>query len=197
MKEKIKKVSYLTGIGVLVGAALGILSNDILRLYPALASSEAYQKSKETLYAVGFREGLIRYVLIAPLVEELIFRVLLMVGGEKLLGRKVKNTTLLHVIFVTGSALAFACYHGNIVQGIYGLVAGVLLAMMWIRGKSLLPIYAMHGMANLSAYLLERNPEYWDRLDNISLMLTLLLVLIGNALVSGKVVFGNSEQHLL
>ncbi|MBR1849649.1 MAG: CPBP family intramembrane metalloprotease [Lachnospiraceae bacterium] len=197
MKEKIKKVSYLTGIGVLVGAALGILSNDILRLYPTLASSEVYQKSKETLYAVGFREGLIRYVLIAPLVEELIFRVLLIGGGEKLLGRKVKNTTLLHVIFVTLSALAFACYHGNIVQGIYGLAAGVLLAMMWIRGKSLLPIYAMHALANLSAYLLERNPEYWDKLDNISLMLTLLLVLIGNALVSGKVVFGNSEQHLL
>jgi membrane protease YdiL (CAAX protease family) len=98
---------------------------------------------------------------------------------------------------VTLSALAFACYHGNMVQGVYGLVAGVLLAMMWIRGKRLLPIYAMHAMANLSAYLLERNPEYWDRLDNISLMLTLLLVLIGNALVSGKVVFGNSEQHLL
>ncbi|MBE5855874.1 MAG: CPBP family intramembrane metalloprotease [Lachnospiraceae bacterium] len=197
MKEKIKKISYLTGIGALVGAALGILSNDILRLYPALASSQAYQKSKEALYAIGFREGLIRYVLIAPLVEELVFRVLLMVGGEKLLGRKVKNTTLLHVILVTLSALAFACYHGNMVQGVYGLVAGVLLAMMWIRSKNLLPIYAMHALANLSAYLLERNPEYWDRLDNISLMLTLLLVLIGNALVSGKVVFGNSEQHLL
>lgn len=84
-------------------------------------------------------------VVLAPVLEELLFRGILL--------RKVQRAagTLPAVLI---SALLFGLYHGNLSQGITAAAAGLALGYAYVRTDALLVSVVMHAAANAAAFLL-------------------------------------------
>ncbi|MCM1193356.1 MAG: CPBP family intramembrane metalloprotease [Butyrivibrio sp.] len=89
--------------------------------------------------------GLILYVLVAPLAEELLFRGIIY---NSLKGPVPPLPAMLM------AAVFFGVYHGNWVQGIYGFLMGCLMIYGYeYFGDFRVPVI-MHGAVNLVSYLL-------------------------------------------
>ena len=82
--------------------------------------------------------------LIAPLAEEVVFRGLLF-------GRLRETLRFWPAAIL--SALLFAGFHGNIVQGIYAFGGGLLMAWSYDRYHSLKAPYCIHLISNLLSLL--------------------------------------------
>ncbi len=84
-----------------------------------------------------------------PLAEELVFRDL----GYGRLRREMD-------VFPAAVATAalFGLYHGNLIQGIYAFLMGLLLALVWEVCGGLAASWLFHGAANLTAILLTGTP---------------------------------------
>ena len=84
-------------------------------------------------------------VVLAPVLEVLFFRGLLLRRVEKAAG------TVPAVLF---SALLFGLYHGNLAQGITAAAAGLALGYAYVRTDALLVSVVMHAAVNAGALLL-------------------------------------------
>ena len=90
--------------------------------------------------------GIISIVIMAPIVEELLFR-----GGmQGHLMRKWKNPAWAILV----SALIFGLVHGNPVQMFFASILGVVLGWVYYRTGSLLPGMLMHFINNGMSVLL-------------------------------------------
>lgn len=112
------------------------------------ASSESYQNVAQSQYDVSLVVGLILYGVVSPFVEEVIFRGFLY-GRMKVYMSKVVALFL--------SSLLFGIYHGNLVQGTYGFIMGVIFALVYEKYKNFYLAAIMHAMANLVAYFIQLN----------------------------------------
>lgn len=88
---------------------------------------------------------------VAPIAEELLFRGLI----QKYVGKFFheimdKGADLCTVLF---QALLFGIYHGNMIQGIYAFVLGILLGFLAVRFNSLIPGIIFHIAINTSILL--------------------------------------------
>lgn len=98
--------------------------------------------------------GIIAIVIMAPIVEELLFRGAI----EGHLLRKWKHPAGA-IVF---SSLVFGVVHGNWVQAPFAFVIGLALGWMYYRTGSLLPGILMHFVNNSTAvlgFLITDNPE--------------------------------------
>lgn len=86
----------------------------------------------------------ITIVVLAPFLEELLFRGIILDGY-------LKNYSPVSSILI--SAFLFALIHGNLAQGIGAFVIGILLGLLYWRTKSLLLCIALHFTNNLTAFL--------------------------------------------
>lgn len=111
-------------------------------------SSENYQNVAESQYNVALFVGLILYVVVSPFVEEVIFR-------GFLYGRMRVYMPKIWAILV--SALLFGVYHGNLVQGTYGFVMGILFTVVYEKYKNFYLAVIMHAIANLVGYYVQLN----------------------------------------
>ena len=137
--EPAKHYAFL-GLAV-VGLTLGL--NLALQLLGAVGNSESYQEVAQTQYAAWFPLGLFCYGIISPLAEELLFRGIF----YNCFRRYMKLSAAMMM-----SAALFALYHGNSVQGIYGLLMGCLMVYAYeYFGDFRMPV-AVHMLANILAY---------------------------------------------
>jgi membrane protease YdiL (CAAX protease family) len=83
-------------------------------------------------------------VLLAPLLEELLFRGIILDGY-------LKNYSPVNSIVI--SAFLFALIHGNLAQGIGAFMMGVVAGLLYWRTKSLLLCIALHFLNNCMAFL--------------------------------------------
>ena len=83
-------------------------------------------------------------VVLAPLLEELLFRGIILDGY-------LKNYSPVNSILI--SAFLFALIHGNLAQGIGAFVMGIVMGLLYWRTKSLLLCIALHFTNNLTAFL--------------------------------------------
>ena len=106
----------------------------------------SYEKAAEELGSYPVEVYLLLTLVIAPLLEEGIFR-------RGIYGAMRRWLGVVPAAFL--SALAFGLYHGNWIQGIYGFVFGLLL--VWGYESSSFGKYRMvvlmHGAANGAAVL--------------------------------------------
>lgn len=99
-----------------------------------------YEETAKILYGSNIYIELAVTVLLAPLIEELIFRGMVY---RRIARYWNKNIALL------ASAVLFGIYHGNVVQGVYAFLLGLILAYLYEKfGTIKAPILA-HGFANL------------------------------------------------
>jgi len=87
----------------------------------------------------------ISIVVLAPLLEELLFRGIILDGY-------LKNYSPANSILI--SAFLFALIHGNLAQGIGAFIMGLVAGLLYWRTKSLLLCIALHFSNNLTGFLI-------------------------------------------
>lgn len=146
----------LLGISIQIGtdAVLyllrGIMRN-IFTDYDSIINS--FSKSTSILF-------IITAVTLGPIVEELVFRglilnyLLLMRGidpKEIRFNEKITNPIFTAVFL---QAVFFGVYHGNIIQGVYAFIFGILLGLIKIKSGSLIPSTFLHMIINMSLFFI-------------------------------------------
>lgn len=129
-------------LGLAVSSTLGL--NLLLGLIRLPDVSQAFQETASAQAAVPLWLGLLLYGLVSPFSEEVLFRGILYGGARKTSGRKA-------AVFFSG--ILFAVYHGNVVQGIYAFVLGVLLACIYEKAGSIWAAVLFHGVGNAAVFL--------------------------------------------
>jgi len=132
-------VSLLAMVGVLT-VFMGFIIDPITALIPTPAWFE--QMMSEALRPNLF--SFISVVILAPLLEEILFRGIILEG-------LLKNYSPAKAIL--GSAVLFGAVHFNIWQGIAGLLAGLFLGWVYWKTRSLVPCILIHAVNNLLAFV--------------------------------------------
>ncbi|MCM1191034.1 MAG: CPBP family intramembrane metalloprotease [Butyrivibrio sp.] len=151
------KILLIVLLGVLAQFAIsGLLS------LVQIAAPEALQEYEELMELAGITEftalTLISTVLLAPLSEELVCRGVIF----RLAGKISPNFWVANIV----QALAFGILHGNLVQGAYAFVLGLLLGMVYRQFKNIWLCMLLHASMNFSSVLVE--PFYSLFPDTIS-----------------------------
>lgn len=140
--------------GIFVGVLMNLLLNLLSTRIPE-SWMEANQDSIGTFYTSGILLALISTVLLAPIIEELLFRGFLYNGLKTILHALPKQVTpAVHKITIVLSAVItsvlFGAYHGNILQAIYaGLLSFILIWVYEITG-SMISNILFHAAFNFS-----------------------------------------------
>lgn len=132
-------------VGAFGSAVLALFLNNLLTASPLTGWSPEYQKVSQAIYSAGIWMELAASVFGASMMEELMLRGLVYRRIRELAGARSA---------IVSSALLFGILHGNLVQGVYGFLMGLLLAWLMERfGTILIPVGA-HMAANLLLILL-------------------------------------------
>lgn len=116
----------------------------VLNMIPEVAKE--YEAAISNI--IQFSPLIIFYVVIlAPILEELIFRSLICGLLKKFVPFFIANIT---------QALAFAIYHGNIVQGVYAFILGLFIGFLLYISGSVIYTMAFHMGINLCGMLLDK-----------------------------------------
>ena len=128
------------------GIAVCVVFNHILMfsgLYELL--SKNFEPVADLLYTGNFLLELLTVGVLTPIVEELIFR--------GLIYRRLRWSLDARWAAVL-SAMLFAVFHGNLLQGIYAFGIGLLMAFVYERYHHILAPVLIHVGANLISVLL-------------------------------------------
>ncbi|MCR5625358.1 MAG: CPBP family intramembrane metalloprotease, partial [Lachnospiraceae bacterium] len=157
------------GIMIFLDVVLTILNLIVPSLF------ENYMKLMDEVVNVNSTMALIMTVVIAPVAEELIYR-----------GAILKRFMFVHKFWVANilQSLLFGIAHGNMIQGCYAFIFGLLLGMIYKCTGSIISTIIVHMIANGSSYLLGYLQEEGDELPG-SLGQTFFLL----ALVMGIIFF--------
>lgn len=158
--EKINKAWLLVIIPLGVLACIGF--NNLVMMIAELAQSfinyiidsfslgieydifESFDATSNIIYSGGIVLQVITTCIGAPLAEELLFRGLI---HRRL--RKVLNVVPAMII----SSLLFGIIHGNIIQGIYATLIGLICAFVYEKFKNLWAPIILHAAANSFAVI--------------------------------------------
>ncbi len=151
--EKKKRPIWQYIIIVIGGVAFCIAINNLIMLSNLAEISSSYQEASEMLYSVSFLTQLIGLGVVVPICEELLFR--------GLFYRRLKDSIRVSWAIIW-SALLFGIFHGNIVQGIYGFLCGIIFAWIYEKyGSVKAPIFAHIVMNLVSVCLTQYEVFYW------------------------------------
>lgn len=126
------------------GMASCLAASNMISMSGLVETSESYSTAVNILYSGGMIAELLFLSVIAPVMEELLFR--------GLIYSRIKEFTPVIPAMIWAS-LVFALLHGNLVQGIYAFVMGFLLCYVYERYNSLAAPVLMHISSNLIAVI--------------------------------------------
>ena len=136
----VQKWILLAILAVLLSGA----GNSLLNIGDIASQSEEFAKVSQILFSGSEVLQLVGIGLIIPVCEELLFRGLLYMRMRQFMN--VNYAILL-------SALIFAFIHGNIIQGVYAFIIGIIAAWFYEKYGSLKAPLLIHIAANLTALL--------------------------------------------
>lgn len=112
-------------LGILLEIGAVYILNAVYLAFPSLNSlSDNYNASYSAL--TSMEPKMVVYVIaVAPLIEEMIFR-----AGLIGLGRKYIKFWIINII----QSVLFGVYHGNIIQGVYAFLLGMILGVLFQYG---------------------------------------------------------------
>jgi len=140
-KSKLKITALTIPVGITGAIGLNLLIGYICSWIPALS---IYVEAGKYNNDIPLIVGIFCYILIAPPVEELIFRYLIFGRSEKFLGTGLA---------MFAQALFFGLYHGNPLQGIYAFVMGYVIVYAYKKSGSIIAAFLLHMSANAAVYL--------------------------------------------
>lgn len=123
-------------------------------VYPFFPNAFSQYDQQVTSRILGASASYVLYFavfFVAPIAEEILFRGLIQkYVGKFFHGIMDKGAVLCTVLF---QALLFGIYHGNVIQGVYAFVLGILLGFLAVRFNSLIPGIIFHISINTSMLL--------------------------------------------
>ena len=174
-----------------IGIFVSLAGNLLINVSDLAKMSEGFEQSQQILFSGPFAAQIIGIGVIIPICEELIYRGLIFMRL-----RQYCNVNLAIGI----SALLFAAFHGNIVQGIYAFVTGVLFAFVYEKYGSLKAPIIVHISANmLSLGLACMNYTFDSRMQVLAVgiiaaVICLLVIWVMDRHVAAKRVYLNTAE---
>lgn len=162
------------GISVCMGFNWLIDISRIIELFPG------FNEVANNLYGGNIIYEIVAIVLIAPILEELLFR--------GIIYNRLKSYSNKMIAMII-SALIFALLHGNMVQGIYAFIIGLCLVYVYEKYKSLKYPMIFHAAANMFSVIVSEVTIIYDILNNqiiytiigiVSLCVAVLMLVIIN-----------------
>ena len=130
---------------ILLAAALSLGLNIVIAYLGLAQHSQTFQQVAKEQAAVPLWLGICLYGFAAPFSEELVFRGIIYGKSKEVFGAPVA------MVF---SGVVFGIYHGNLVQGIYASLLGIMLAWVAEWSGTLLAPVIFHGIGNLAVFFL-------------------------------------------
>lgn len=127
---------------VAIMACLGISLNNIISMTKLTELSMGYQQANTDFYGGTFAVELLCLAVFTPILEELVFRGIIFGRLKDMMAKPLA---------VAISALIFAAVHTNIVQFLYALILGVVLALLMDRAGNVYAAMIGHMTANFLA----------------------------------------------
>jgi membrane protease YdiL (CAAX protease family) len=110
-------------------------------IFPFLGKvGEEYLEITDEFFGGNFLFVLISALILAPISEELICRGIIMKKAREVFPFAVANVI---------QAIIFGVMHGNVIQGSYAFLLGLILGYITYRYDSILPAILMHSLINL------------------------------------------------
>ena len=160
---------------VLMGPIMQFGISSVLSLIESLAP-KAMENYNELMELMGLGEVslpvMIAISIMAPLSEEVLCRGVIF----RLAERVSPKFWVANVI----QALAFGILHGNIVQGAYAFLLGLLLGFIYGKYRNIWLCMLLHGAMNLSSYLV--SPFYMLFPENMLLPVFIAVLAVSAAL---------------
>ena len=187
--KKVNIVVYLLTIPLTV--ALAVISEALASFIPM---PESFVKLFEQMIQINL-QGFLTIVIIAPILEELIFRGVIL---KRFLDKYSENKAIIL------SALIFGIAHANPWQFIGAVLIGIILGWIFVKTKSVLPGMFMHFINNLTGFVLAKkfsdvNVTFKDIIGNtgyyISLLILCILVIYAVYLILNK--YFNKKQQII
>lgn len=142
-KKDSKSINYYL-LTILLGISISLFLNIFVTLISVEKYSIDYMKTAQIQYSIPIWQGILRYGIIIPIIEELAFRGLLFTWLKKYMN---------WIVAAVLSSLVFGIYHGNIVQFFYAFLMGICLAWLYEKSHKLQIPILFHGSANIAAYI--------------------------------------------
>lgn len=137
------RLPVLTAGILAVAMALG--TNILFSLLHITELSKSFADVAGQQFMVPIWQGLLLFGVVSPLAEEIVFR--------GVIYNRLKKYFPVWIAILT-SAVLFGGYHGNLVQGIYGFLLGIVIAWLYeVTGKFRIPVM-FHAFANISVFLM-------------------------------------------
>lgn len=145
---KQKKIMTTVSI-ILTGVFTALFFNVLFSLLRFTNSSGSYMDIAESQFSNSIISGLFLFGIISPIAEEIVFRGIVYSRLRK---------SFPFAISLIMSGLLFGVYHGNIVQGVYGFILGIVITWAYEQFKSFIVPVLIHAAANISVYLVMNVP---------------------------------------
>lgn len=164
-------------LGMIIVCFVSFALNNLIVMSPLADISKGYEEASNAFYGSTLVLELIGSALIAPLLEELLYR-------GVLFARMRKMMPLIPAALV--SALIFGVMHFNLVQFVYAFLLGIILALLVERAGHIYLAIAGHICANTIAVLrTELHFLDWSTDDSaLAYVSSILALLLGVALLA-------------
>lgn len=133
-----------------LGGGLGLGLNKLFEIITrvidkdVMLGSEKYAQVEAIQYSVSLWVGLILYVIVSPIVEEIVFRGIVYNRMRYFFG-------VWKAVIV--SAVLFGAFHGNLPQCLYGMIMGIIMAVAYEYIGSFAAPLLFHMGANAVVYI--------------------------------------------
>lgn len=128
-------------IGKIILTAISITMFSCSVVYLTASKFESYDKVSDSLSSAhGSILAMVSVVILIPMFEEILFRGLIF-------NELRKNMNIYVAIII--QAIIFAVFHGNMLQGMYTFILGVILSLLYMWTKSLWANVLCHIVYNL------------------------------------------------
>lgn len=145
IKNIVLKIITIAFIGILTQIVASYILTLVLdNFFPKTA--EAYSSSVSSLIEITPYK-LFRVCVMFPIIEELVFRLLLLGTLKKVLPFMAANVI---------QAVVFGIYHGNIVQGIYAFLLGLFIGYLYFTFGGVGYTIVFHMFINFAGMFLDR-----------------------------------------
>ena len=149
-QAKVTGYAFLAALAFLVAVGVNILFYQL----GITGSSESFGNVQKAQLGVQLAAGILLFGVISPVVEEAVFR--------GIIYNRLKRSFSVSIGMVI-SALLFGCYHGNVVQALYGAVLGLVIAYIYELFGSFAAPMVFHSVANISVFVM----SYYEGLNHL------------------------------
>ncbi|MDR3239484.1 MAG: CPBP family intramembrane metalloprotease [Clostridiales bacterium] len=139
------------GICALLGLFLNLFTDGAVYFSQITKIFPEYEALMSSLIGRHLFLELLGVALLAPVVEEIIFR-------GVILRRLLRRSALPPAAAVVLQALLFSLIHGNVVQGLYAFVLGIVLGLLYVWFESIWAVVAVHVFYNLFSVVMSNSP---------------------------------------